>query len=153
MSENPRSREHIKSVFLCVPVYLGVQAASSKYRISQKAAILRELVRGLERDGFLAQADHDLLIQRYGRPLDEVVSERKIKREPSHVPILTIEQRKEKAFLEGKDKGFQGILQQWDTHRDVNWRFKVVQDAEKYKDKLQSARDLLALAEKTESAI
>lgn len=90
---------------------------------------------------------------RYGRPLIDVVAEEKAKREPSHVPVLTIEKQKEKRELDDKDKQFKGMIEQWNDHTDPNWRIKATADADKWKDKLQSARDLLELGKKTESAI
>lgn len=122
----------------------------AKLECSKSAAVLYALNEGLFKEGAIIREDYDLLVKRYGRTLKEVIAEVQVKKEPSHVSVLTIEQRKDKAFLEGKDKAFQGMTQQWDTHKDLNWRLKVVQDAEKYKDKLQSARDLLNLAETTQ---
>lgn len=62
----------------------------------------------------------------------------------------SIEQIKEQELLKAKDQQFKMMLDQWDIHTDLNWRIKATAEAEKWKDKLQSARDLLNLANKEE---
>lgn len=46
--------------------------------------------------------------------------------------------------MEQKDKQFKMMLDQWDKHPSQEWRSKVFTEAEKWKDKLESARLLLA---------
>jgi hypothetical protein len=91
------------------------------------------------------------LARRYGRKLKEVIAEAERSREPSHVPVLAIEQLREKQLLEQKDKQFEGMLELWVFHcSNPEWRSKVFNEAEKWKDRLESARLLLA---KKETAI
>jgi hypothetical protein len=59
----------------------------------------------------------------------------------------TIEQTKKNELLESKDRVFKMMLDQWDIHSDLNWRIKATAQAEKWKDKLESARLLLAKKE------
>jgi hypothetical protein len=56
---------------------------------------------------------------------------------------------KEQTYLEQKDKQFKGILEEWNYSRKnvKEWREKNLAFAEKYEDKLQSARKILALKE------
>ena len=150
---DPSHREHIHQVFLNAVHYVGVSKLMAKLECSKSAAVLYALNEGLFKEGAIIREDYDLLVKRYGRTLKEVIAQVQVKKEPSHVSVLNIEQRKEKAVLEGNDKVFQGMIQQWDDHKDAKWRSKIVEYAKKFEDKSQSARDLLALAKKMESAI
>jgi hypothetical protein len=147
MNENPKSREHIHSIFLNAVHYVGVAKLMAKLESSKSAAVLYALNEGLHSLEVISKEDYDLLAKRYGRKLKDVIAQGQISREPSHVPILTIEQTKEKQLLEQKDKQFKGILNQWQLHPSLEWRQKVFTDAEKWKDKLESARLLLARTE------
>lgn len=143
MSDNPHSREHIKSIFLNASLYISVQKLSGQFEISQKAAILLAIAEGAHSLGFLSDEDYGLMTNRYKRKLKEVIEETQKKPESSHVPVLTIEQKKDQQLLADKDRQFKGQIKQWNIHSDLNWRIKAVSDAEKWKDKLQSARDLV----------
>jgi hypothetical protein len=61
---------------------------------------------------------------------------------------LTPKQLDERQRLEQKDKYFRQVLEQWVIHDNVEWRKKILKQAEEWKDKLQSARQLLDLREK-----
>jgi hypothetical protein len=150
LSENPKAREHIHSIFLNAVHYVGISKLMAKLESSKSAAVLYALNEGLHGLEVISKEDYELLAKRYGRKLKDVIEQSQTKREPSHVPILTIEQRKEKQLLEQKDKQFKGMLEQWPTHSDPNWRIRVFAEAEKWKDKLESSRLLLA---KKESAV
>ncbi len=149
MSESSH-REHIHNVMLNVVFYVGISKLMAKLECSKSAAVLYALNEGLFKEGLISQEEHDLFAKRYGRKLKDVIAQAQVKREPSHVPVLSIEQRKEKEVLEKKDKQFRGMLEQWSIHSDSGWRQKAFAEAEKWKDKLESARLLLA---KKESAI
>ncbi len=57
---------------------------------------------------------------------------------------LSLEQQKEKAFLEKKDKQLKAILKEWDLpHYTSNWEQKALSEAKKYVDALPSARELM----------
>ena len=146
MSEGSH-REHIHPVMLNAPCYVGISKLMAKLECSKSAAILYALTEGLYKEGVISQEDHDLLAKRYGRTLKDVLAQKQAKREPSHEPILSIEQRKEKEFLDQKDKQFRGMVGQWNIHKDRNWRIKALSEAQKFKDTLQSARDLIANGE------
>lgn len=152
MSSNPTHRENIHNVMLNAVLYVGISKLQAKLECGKSAAILYALNEGLFKEGVTTKEDYELLAKRYGRKLIDVIAEARGKREPSHVPVLAIEQRKEQQFLGSKDKQFKGQIEQWNTHCDLNWRIKAVSDAEKWKDKLQSARDLVELGKKTETA-
>lgn len=122
----------------------------AKLECSKSAAVLYALNEGLYRLEVISKEDYELLRRRYGRKLKDVIAEGQIKRESSHVPVLTIEQIKEKQLLAQKDKQFKMMLDQWAVHPSEEWRLKAFTQAEKWKEKLESARVLLA---KKESAI
>ena len=143
MSENSTRREHMQPVFLSAVHYVGVSKMMAKLECSKSAAMLYLLNEGLYKEGLISQQDHDLLAKRYGRKLVDVQAEAQIKKESSHMPVLTIEQLKEKAILEQKDKQFKGQFEQWEIHPDPIWRAKGLSAAEAWKDKLDSARLLL----------
>lgn len=107
---------------------------------SKSAAVLYALNEGLFKEGVISKEDYELLQKRYGRKLKDVIA---AGREDSHKPVLTLEQEKQKKFLERKESQFKGQLQQWDIHPDLNWRVKVVTEAEKYPE-LEFARLLVA---------
>jgi len=64
----------------------------------------------------------------------------------------TKEEKLEKHLLEQKDNLFKGMWEQWSLHPDPKWRAKAFAEAEKYRDRLQSARKLLELRRKKEEA-
>jgi hypothetical protein len=130
--------------------YVGISKLMAKLECSKSAAILYALNEGLFREDVISQEDHDLLAGRYGRKLKDVIAQAQAKKEPSHVPVLSIEQKKEKDLLEQKDRQFKGMLEQWDSHPNLEWRQKAFVGAEKFKDRLDSAKLLLA---KRETAI
>jgi hypothetical protein len=76
--------------------YVGITKLSARLECSKSAAILYALNEGLFREGVISQEDHDLLAGRYGRKLKDVIAQAQAKREPSHVPVLTIERKKTK---------------------------------------------------------
>lgn len=148
MNRNPSHREHIHNVMMNAVHYVGISKIMAKLECSKSAAVLYVLNEGLYKEGEISQQDYELLKKRYSRKLKDVIAEAKIRREPSHVPVLTIEQMKEKQLLEQKDKQFKMMLDQWDLHPSGVWRVKAFTEAEKWKDKLESARLLLAKKER-----
>ena len=88
-----------------------------------------------------------VLEKRYGRKLKDVIAEAKIKRESSHTPVLSIEKQKEQERLKETDIALKGMLEQWDIHNQ-KWKDKALKYADKFKDKLESARLLLSKKER-----
>ncbi len=145
MSSSPSQREHIHNVFMNATFYVGVSKLMAKLECSKSAAVLYALNEGLFKEGVISKEDHDLLAKRYSRTLKQVLEQSQGKRENTHVPVLTLEQLKEKQLLELKDQQFRGVLQQWEAHPDLDWRRNKISDAKKYQEKLQSAKDVVAL--------
>ena len=149
MSDNPRSREHIKKVMLNATFYVGISKLMAKLECSKSAAVLYALNEGLYKEGVISQEDHDLLAKRYSRKLKDVIA---AGRENSHKPVLTLEKMKAQQALDKMDRIFRGMLGQWEDHLNPQWRQKAFQLAEEYADRLESARKILALKDQ-ESAI
>lgn len=59
----------------------------------------------------------------------------------------TAEQSKEQKLLEDQDQQFKKVVEQWDQHPSEEWRADWFARAEKWKDKLESARLVLARKE------
>jgi hypothetical protein len=96
VSENPRARGHVHPVCLGHVHYIGVARLMGSLEISKPAAVLLAINEGLYRLNAISEADYKLLDARYRRPLRDVIAERQGKKEPSHVPVLTIENMKAK---------------------------------------------------------
>jgi len=148
MSEDHGHRSNAHLVMLTAELQIALVKLQAALEIGDKYAALYAMVRGLFDLGYLSQEHYDLHIKRYSQKLVDVVKEKRAQRESSHVPVLTLEKQKEKQQLDQKDKQFQGMLEQWDQHPSPQWRKKVLADAEKWKDKLASARALLDRAQK-----
>jgi hypothetical protein len=148
MTEDPAYRQNVHRVMFTAELEIALVKLQAKLEIGKNYGVLYMVVEGAFRLGYLSQEDYDLLIKRYSRKLVDVTKEKRAQRESSHVPVLTLEKQKEKQQLDQKDKQFQGMLEQWDQHPSPQWRKKVLADAEKWKDKLASARALLDRAQK-----
>lgn len=90
MGEDPSSRDHIKRLFLCAPLYLASMECSAKFRIGDKASILLLVTEGAHKLGFLDDENYGLLKGRYETPLEERVKWK----ESSHVPVVEIQKSK-----------------------------------------------------------
>jgi hypothetical protein len=88
--------------------------------------------------GYISEEVYGEHVKKYSAPLE------------SEKP-LSLEQSKEQQFLEQRDRQLKGIIEDWNYPREnvKEWREKAFIFAEKYADKLQSARDILALKEST----
>lgn len=149
LNNNPRSREHIQPVMLNATFYVGISKLMAKLEISKSAAVLYVINEGLFKEGVISQEDYDLLAERYSRKLKDVIA---AGREDSHKPVLTLEKIRVQQDLDRMNRIFRGRFEQWDDHTNPEWRQKTFQLAEEYSDRLESARDILALRDK-ESAI
>lgn len=146
MSEDEQAhRFNVHSVMLTSELEMAVVRLQAERELGKTYAVLYGLVEGLFKLGYLGREDYDLLIKRYSRKLVDVTKENREKRENTHVPVLTLEKQREKQFWDQKDQQFEGQLKQWDMHPSPQWRAKILAEAEKFKDKLDSARRLLDL--------
>lgn len=142
MSE--KSREHIHPVMLNATFYVGITKLEARLECSKSAAILYALNEGLFKEGVISQEDHDLLAQRYGRKLKDVIVENQLSKENSHLSKLDIEKRKRELIqasaqkaktdeiLAGSNSALKGMFEQWEDHKELNWRLKAVAYAKKF---------------------
>jgi len=152
MSEDQSRRLNVHSVMFTAELEIALVKLQAELEIGKAPAVLYMVVEGAFSLGKLSQEDHDLHIKRYSRKLVDVTKENRAQRENRNVPVLTLEKQKEQLLLEQKDRLFRGRLEQWDQHPSLEWRKKALADAEKWKDKLPSARALLDRAQKDAAA-
>ena len=148
MSEDQGRRLNVHPVMFTAELEMALVGLQAKLQIGKSPAVLYLVVEGAFRLGYLSREDYDLLIKRYSRKLVDVTKEKRARRENRNVPVLTLEKQKEQQLLEQKDRLFKGRLDQWDQHPSPEWRKKALADAEKWKEKLPSARALLDRAQK-----
>jgi hypothetical protein len=113
-------------------------------KIGHKAAILLTLTEGANVMEKIGPSEYALLVKRYTEPLKDKIERIKNERENSNIPVIDREKLRERKELEDMDKYFIGVLRQWESHKDFQWRLKNKVMAEKWKEKLESARDLLS---------
>ena len=130
-------REHGVLIYLSKELYLGFIKLQADRGLGRSYAGLLPFAEGLYRLGYISKDVYEEHVRKYSQPLN------------ADVP-LTIQQLGQKAILERKDRQFKGQLDQWEEHSSVEWRKKVLADAEKYRDKLESARLLLKKKEPEE---
>jgi hypothetical protein len=82
----------MKWLWLCAPLYLASQECCVKYRIGEKASLLRLIAEGAYSLGFLEEDKYRLLAARYETPLEDKINWK----ESSHIPVLEIERNKTK---------------------------------------------------------
>lgn len=146
-----RSREHIHPVMLNATFYVGITKLQARLECGKSAAILYALNDELFSNRTISKDDRDLLAQRYGRKLKDVIAAGK---EDSHLAKLELEKQKrvqyqisrqreaEKAGLAGVAASLKGKWKQWDGHPDLTWRVKAVALAKKYPE-LEYAKRLI----------
>lgn len=148
MSEDqPRARSNVHMLTFTAQLDIALVKLQAKLEIGEKYGSLYAITEGFFRLGYLSQEDHDLLIKRYSEKLVDVVKKKRALRENRNIPVLTLEKQKEKELLEQREKQFKGIMKDWDSH-DSEWRRKALDLAEKWKEKVPSARALLDRAQK-----
>jgi len=124
-------KEHGILIYLSKELYTGFIRLQADKGLGRSYAGLLPFTEGLFRMGYISKEVYEEHVKKYSAPLDE--------KTPS------LEQLNENQFLEQRDIQFKRILEEWDIpHPDPNWRQKSYAFAEKYADKLQSARDILA---------
>ena len=116
-------KEHGVLIYLSKELYTGFIRLQADKELGRSYAGLLPFTEGLFRLGYISEIVYKEHVRKYTTPLG-------IKKSQSQA--LTVEQKKEQAFLESKNKLFKGMLEQWDIHSDLTWRVKVVADAAKY---------------------
>jgi len=132
-----------------VPLYLAAELRLALARIQIKMSLdrtysaLQAFILGCYNLEVISKEEYEFFKKKYGTPPTPMIK--------STQKLSSPEELLEKQKLETKDKQFKGILEAWDQHKDdQRWRDFVLKEAEKWKDKLESARLMLA---RRESAI
>ena len=149
--ESRAHRGNVHSVMLCASLEIAVAKVMAKLECGKNYAVLWLITQAAYDQGVISKEEYELLDRRYSRPLKEVVAENQAKKESSHIPVLSIEQTKENQLLQQKDEQLSGMIAQWNLHPSTEWRATAFSEAEKWKDKLESARNLLAFCKITEN--
>jgi hypothetical protein len=104
-----------------------------KHRISPLYAVHCNLYKSLRSEGFLDEDNYQRLISKFSSKL--------VKEE---IKPLSFEQQKEKQRLEDMQRTFASVLVEWkNPDRPVAWREMWIRQAEKYKDQIPEANQLL----------
>lgn len=123
--------EHGLLLYLDKDLYKAFIKLQADRNLGRSYAGFTALVTGFYQLGYISKEVYELHMQRYSEPL-----------EPSKP--LTLEEQREKDELDNYDRVFKGMLEQWVAHSsEPSWVLKVSRLAEKYRDRLQSARQLL----------
>ena len=128
-------REHGVLIYLSKDLYVGFIKLQADKGLGRSYAGLLPFTEGLYRLGCISKQVYDEHVEKYSQPLIE------------EKPVLSPEQQKEAKFLQQRDRQLKRMLEQWDLHPNPEWKEKTFAFAEKYADRLQSARDILALKE------
>jgi hypothetical protein len=128
-------KEHGVLIYMNTDLYVAFIRLQADKGLGRAYAGLLPFTEGMYHLGYISKEIYEANVKKYSEPLPT--------REPS-----TPKQLAERRRLEQKDKYFRQVLDQWETHKDLKWRSGKLADAEKFKDKLESARQLLDLREK-----
>jgi hypothetical protein len=132
-------KPHGYSVFLPPELYLAIVRLQADKQLGRAYPVLYSINEGLFHLGYISKEVYEVYEKRYSEPL--------IKEKPTP---LTTEQLKEQEKIERLTKTFSIVLEQWNEHPSREWREKWVKESEKWKDKIPSAKLVLALANSRE---
>jgi hypothetical protein len=126
-------REHATILYLNPAMRLGTIKVASFYEIGQTYASLLIYNEGLHEMGQISEQEYQLNKIKYSKKLVE-----------APVNPLSREQLKEKERLESMQRTFQAVLIDWENNgRPQSWRDQWIRQAEKYKDQIPEAKQLL----------
>jgi hypothetical protein len=131
-------KEHGVLIYLSKDLYIGWIKLQADRNLGRSYAGLIPFVEGLYQLGYISESVYKEHIKKYSVPIDA--------KDEKTNPTATPEQVRAKTELDKEDRYFHEILNQWVTH-GLEWQIKQFKYAEKFSDKLQSARDVLAKKE------
>ena len=123
-------REHGVMLYLSKDLYNGFIKLQADKTLGRSYAGLLPFTEGLFKLGYITEEVYKRHVQKYSKPLEALIP-------------LTKEEIQEKQQLKKMDSFFKNVLDQWDEHEDFAWRQKIFASAEKYKVKLESAKQVL----------
>ena len=136
-----KSRDHIIPLCLAPELRMALIKVCAKREISETYALLSLITKALYQEQAISREDYERFSQRYASKLVPPAPPRK----------LTATELAEQQKLDEKRRWFESVKAEW--HNDhipssvtgKPWREVVLSEAEKYKDKLQIAAEILRL--------
>ena len=133
-----KSREHIVPLCLAPELRMGLIRFQANKELGETYAALLLLTKALYQEQVISREDYERFTQRYSCKLVPPSAPRK----------LTSAEMAEQQKLEEKRRWFEMAKAEWNKdHRPVSsgkpWREDVLAEAEKYKDKLSIAAEIL----------
>ena len=134
-SGNRFDKEYGLLLFLKPELLLGLAKIQVLKEVGRSYAGLLALTVGFHELGAIDDETFAVFEKKY--------SEKLVREQPQKplTPVELLENQK----LQSKDRYFLSVIGQWDLHPDLKWRLKALAYAEKFQDKLESARRVLAL--------
>jgi hypothetical protein len=138
-----RSREHVYSVCLAPELRVGLIKVQAEKELGESYALLLLITKALYQEHKISREVYELYTQRYSCKLVPPIQPLK----------LTASELKEQQKLEEKRRWFTSVKTEFFMdHRPLasgrSWREDVLGEAEKYKDKLPEAAEVLELRSK-----
>jgi len=126
-------KEHAAILYLNPPMRLATYKIQAFMELGPSFAHLYIYNEGLHAMGQLSEQEYQINKLRYSKKLVE-----------APVQPLTREQIKEKQRLEEMQRTIQAVMTEWDNpKRNTEWREKWLRQAEKYKDQIPEAKQLI----------
>ena len=129
-------REHGVMLYLSKDLYIAFIRLQADRGLGRSYAGLLPFTEGMYHLGYISKEAYE---EHTGKYSEKLVSEN------TH---LDPKQAEEKQRLQQKDRFFKEVLTQWEIHHTLEWREKMLKQAEMWKDKLESARLVLGFREK-----
>jgi hypothetical protein len=126
-------------VYLPPHLYIAVVKLQADKQLGRSYPVLFALNEGLYKLGYISKETYEVYERRY--------SEKLIPEEPK---LLTKQEVEQQRLIKEKEKMFSMALEQWSQHPCPKWRKKWAGKAQEYKDKIPSAKLILALAQETD---
>jgi hypothetical protein len=120
-------------LFIDKAVQQALIDSAHKNRISTLYAAQMHLIKSLRSDNFLKDSDYQRLLQQFTQPLT--------KEEPPKPQ--SPEEIKQQQIIDEKNRLFQMVLSQWDLTHKPGWKEDWLRQAEKWQDKVPTAKALL----------
>lgn len=138
-----RAREHIVQVCLAPELRIALIKFQAEKEVGDAYALLQLITKALYQEKKINREVYEFFMQRYSRKL------------PPSIPVakLTESELKEQQKLEELQRWFESVkVEFFKDHRPLasgkSWRQYVLSEAEKYKDKLPIAAEVLELGSK-----
>lgn len=135
-----KSRGHIIPLCLAPEIRMGLIRVCAKKEVSETYALLFLITKALYQEQAISREEYERFSQRYANKLVP----------PAPLPKLTSAEFAEQQKLEEKRRWFEMVKAEWRKDHcrlssGKTWREDVLAEAEKYKDKLPIAVEILNL--------